>query len=144
MKKLFMIGAIFSVIALITACSNTTTEEFPKNGQDFKFLMTEDLNICKNYHLQVLVDTIYSEDYLLYFTNQFRDNYAKNEKSTVYIYDTTFDATMLKANVYSLSDFDFLSLANHTLFISSWDDPNYGFYYLLKDDDRYKKLTQSK
>ncbi len=106
--------------------------------------MTEDINICKKYYLQILIDTTYSEDYLLYFTNRFRDTYAHGENRTVFIYDTAYDESMLRKSVYDLSDDEYLAMANHTLFVASWEDTSYGTYYILKDDDRYRKLSQTK
>ena len=133
-----------SAIGLMAACGGKANGGFPENGKDYKILMTEDINICKKYYLQILVDTTYSEEYLLYFTNRFRDTYAHGEKSTVLIFDTAFDESMLKKSVYELPDDEYVSMANHTLFTASWEDTSYGMYFLLKDDDRYRKLAQSK
>lgn len=144
MKKAFIVCAVMSAIGLMTACGSGKTNGFPENGKDYKILMTEDINICKNYYLQILVDTTYSEDYLLYFTNRFRDTYAHGEKSSVFIYDTAYDESMLRRSMYDLTDDEYVKMANHTLFVASWDDTTYGMYYMLKADDRYRKLTQSK
>ena len=146
MKKTTLFFLIMCGISFMTACNNGTTsseEEFPEVGKDFKILLEEDHNISKTFHLQILVDTIYKEDYLLYFSNKFRSEYTPNENTTVFIYDTTFSVDFLKkslSNIYGLSDEEYLALANHELFIT--DDTTYGMYYLLKDDDRYKKLAK--
>ncbi len=147
MKKAFFFLAVLCGIGLMVGCNNRTTtsteKEFPEAGKDFKILLSEDHNISKTFHLQILVDTVYTEDYLLYFSNKFRSEYTPNENSVVFIYDTAFSVDFLKksiSNIYGLSDEEYLALANHELFIS--DDTTYGMYYLLKDDDRYKKLTK--
>ena len=147
MKKVLSTFAMICGIGLMTACNNGTTtpyeEEFPEVGKDFKILLVEDHNISKTFYLQILVDTVYSEDYLLYFSNKFRSEYTPNENSVVLIYDTAFSVDFLKKSMnpsYILSDEEYLALANHELLIT--DDTTYGMYYILKDDDRYKKLTK--
>lgn len=148
MKKLFLLGVMVCALGMMTACNSGTStphkEEFPEVGKDFKILLVEDHNISKTFFLQILVDTVYTEDYLLYFSNKFRNEYTPNENSVVLIYDTAFSVDFLKKSMdpgYCLSDEEYMALANHELFIT--DDTSYGMYYILKDDDRYKKLTKA-
>lgn len=148
MKKVISTFAMICGIGLMTACNSGTStpneEEFPEVGKDFKILLVEDHNISKTFFLQILVDTVYTEDYLLYFSNKFRNEYTPNEHSVVLIYDTAFSVDFLKKSMdpgYGLSDEEYMALANHELFIT--DDTSYGMYYILKDDDRYKKLTKA-
>ena len=150
MKKLFLLGAMVCAIGMMTACKSGTAtapiEEFPEVGKDFKILLVEDHNICKVYHLQILTDTTYTKDYLMYFANKFRSEYVPNENSTIFVYDTAFSVDFIKSSISNLnwSDEDFLTIANHEMLISEWSDTSYGDYYMLKNDERYSRLTNPK
>lgn len=152
MKKIFLFGAMVCAFGMMTACksgtANTPVEEFPEVGKDFKILLVEDHNICKSYFLQILTDTTYTEDYLMYFANKFRSEYAPNENSTILVYDTAFSVDFIKHSILNpnsnWSDEEFLTIANHELLISEWSDTTYGYYHMLKNDERYKQLTNQK
>lgn len=150
MKKMFLLSAMVFALGMIIACKSGTTstpvEEFPEVGRDFKILLVEDHNICKIYHLQILTDTTYTKDYLMYFANKFRSEYVPNENSTIFVYDTAFSIDFIKGHMSNLnwSDEEFLTIANHEMLISEWSDTTYGEYYMLKNDERYKRLTNHK
>lgn len=150
MKKVFLLGVIVCALGMMTACksgtANAPIEEFPEVGKDFKILLVEDHNICKVYHLQILTDTTYTKDYLMYFANKFRSEYVPNENSTIFVYDTAFSIDFIKSSISNLnwSDEEFLTIANHEMLISEWGDTSYGDYYMLKNDERYRRLTNPK
>ena len=150
MKKMFLLGAMVCVLGMMTACKSGTAndliEGFPEVGKDFKILLVENHNICKVYHLQILTDTTYTKDYLMYFANKFRSEYVPNENSTIFVYDTAFSVDFIKSSMSNLnwSDEEFLTIANHEMLISEWSDTSYGDYYMLKNDERYSRLTNPK